>query len=96
MVNFLIVCLLIRFVLLVISDKFESKLVVIIGSIILSLKLLDWLFMVMVVLFLIIWVEVIVMVLGIIGFILLGIIDELGCNVGNVILLSLVSGLEFI
>lgn len=95
-VKFLIVCLLISVVLLVISDRFESKLLVIIGSIIFNLKFLDCLFMVIVVLLFIICVEVIVIVFGMIGFILLGIIDEFGCSVGSVILFKLVKGLEFI
>lgn len=69
---------------------------VIIGSIILSLKLFVWLVIVIVVLLLIICVLIIVVVLGIIGFILFGIIDEFGCKVLSLILLRLVRGFEFI
>lgn len=68
----------------------------IIGSIILSWKLLDWLVMVMVVLLLIICVVIIVMVFGIIGLIFFGMIEEFGCKFCSLIFFNFVKGLEFI
>lgn len=74
----------------------ESRLCVINGNIIFNLKFLDCFVIVIVVLLLIICVFIIVVVFGIIGLILLGIIEELGCNVFSFILFKFVSGLEFI